>query len=115
MIGVLSGFLQAEAMSQSRRDQKAEAVAKSAIVGLFGEQSIDRIDVFPTEDSSGEEGLSITVFLKTPGENVSGARLADAIAATSDALQNINDFRFPYVTFLAPGYEHAEEDTRPAV
>ncbi len=101
-------------MSQSHRDQKAEAVAKSAIVDLFGEESIDRIDVFATQEASGEEGLSVTVFLKTADEDVSGARLADAIAAVSDALRNIDDFRFPYVTFLAPGYEHAE-DTRPAV
>ena len=59
-------------MSQSRRDEAAEAVAKSAIVRLFGEDAIDRIDVFPTEDSSGEEGLSVTVFLKSADENVSG-------------------------------------------
>ncbi len=101
-------------MLQSRRDKAAEAVAKSTIVRLFGEQSIDRIDVFPTEDSSGEEGLSVTVFLKSADENVSGSRLGDAIVAVSDALNDIDDRRFPYVTFLAPGYEHSEADTRPA-
>lgn len=100
-------------MSQSRRDEQAEAVAKSAIVRLFGEDAIDRIDVFPTEDSSGEEGLSVTVFLKSADENVSGSRLGDAIVAVSDALTDIDDRRFPYVTFLAPGYEHAEDDPRP--
>lgn len=92
----------------------AEAVAKSAIFGLFGEERIDKIEVFPTEDLSGEEGLAVTVFLKTAGEKVPGARLADTIVAVADALRNIDDFRFPYVTFLAPGYDHAEEDTRPA-
>jgi hypothetical protein len=101
-------------MSQSRRDQEAEAAAKSAIVRLFGEDSIDHIVVFPTEDQTGEDGLSVTIFLKTAGESVSGARLADTIAAVSEALRDIDDFRFPYVTFLAPGYEHAEEDPRPA-
>ncbi|HXZ15857.1 MAG TPA: hypothetical protein VEH77_07805 [Roseiarcus sp.] len=99
-------------MSQSQRDQEAEAVAKSAVVRLFGEDAIDRIDVFPTEDQAGEQGLSLTIFLKTAGEVVSGARLADTLVAISEALRDIDDHRFPYVTFLAPGYEHAEDDWR---
>jgi hypothetical protein len=99
-------------MSQSQRDQEAEAVAKSAVVRLFGEDAIDRIDVFPTEDQAGEQGLSLTIFLKTAGEVVSGARLADTLVAISEALRHIGDHRFPYVTFLAPGYEHAEDDWR---
>jgi len=101
-------------MSQSRKDEQAEAVTKSTIARLFGANAIDRIDVFPTEDQAGEEGLSVTVFLKTDQENVSGARLLDTIVAVSEALRNIDDFRFPYVTFLGPGYEHAEDDARPA-
>ena len=100
-------------MSQSQRDQEAEAVAKSAVVRLFGEDAIERIDVFPTEDQAGEQGLSLTIFLKTAGEVVSGARLADTLVAISEALMAVEDSRFPYVTFLAPGYEHAEDDVRP--
>jgi hypothetical protein len=101
-------------MSQSRRDEEAEAVAKSAIVRLFGDESIDRIVVFPTEDQGGEQGLSVTIYLREPNAYVSGARLADALVAVSDALRDIDDDRFPYVTFLAPGYEHSEADARPA-
>ncbi len=101
-------------MSQTSRDEKAETVAKAAVVGLFGEDAIDRIDVSATEDQAGDPGLSVTVFLKSADTNVSGARLADTLEAVSDALRGIDDFRFPYVTFLAPGYEHAEEDARPA-
>jgi len=99
-------------MSQSQRDQRAEAVAKSTIVRLFGEDAIDRIEVFPTEDQAGEDGLSVTVFLRRAHEEVSGARAIDAIAAISEALEDVGDARFPYVTFLAPGYEHAEDDVR---
>lgn len=101
-------------MSQSRRDQDAEAVAKSAIARLFGEDAIDRIAIFPTENQAGEDGLSVTIFLREPNANISGARLADTLVALSEALREIDDFRFPYVTFLAPGYEHAEDDERPA-
>ena len=101
-------------MSQSRRDQEAEAAAKAAVVRLFGEDAIDRIEVFPTEDMAGEAGLSVTVFLREPNAIVSGARLGDTLVAVSEALRGIDDARFPYVTFLAPGYEHAEDDERPA-
>ncbi len=87
-------------------------MAKSAIVRLFSEDVIDRIDVFPTEDQAGEDGLSITIFLKGVRDNVSGARLVDTIAAVSQSLRNNGDLRFPYVTFLAPGYDHAEDDSR---
>ena len=101
-------------MSQARRDQEAEAVVKAAVVRLFGEDAIDRIEVFPTEDQAGEHGLSVTVFLREPNATCRGARLGDTLVAVSEALRDIDDLRFPYVTFLAPGYEHAEDDERPA-
>ena len=101
-------------MSQSRGDQEAEAVVQATVARLFGEDAIDRIEVFPTEDQAGEDGLSVTVFLRERNAHVSGGRLLDTIVAVSDALKKINDFRFPFVTFLAPGYEHAEDDERPA-
>jgi hypothetical protein len=101
-------------MSQSQKEQEVEAVVKSAIVRLFGEDALDRVVVLPTEYQAGEDGLSVTVFLKTADEEISGARLLDAIAAVSEALRDIDDRRFPYVTFLAPGYQHAEEGTRSA-
>ena len=87
---------------------------KATVVRLFGEDAIDRIEVFPTEDQAGEDGLSVTVFLREPNAYVSGARLGDTLVAVSEALRDIDDLRFPYVTFLAPGYEHAEDDERPA-
>ncbi|RBP07396.1 hypothetical protein DFR50_12741 [Roseiarcus fermentans] len=101
-------------MSQAQRDQAAEAAAKSAVVRLFGKNAIDRIEVFPAEDHTGEQSLSVTIYLRDYKAYVSGARLLDTIVAVSDALRNIDDLRFPYVTFLAPGYEHAEDDERPA-
>jgi hypothetical protein len=101
-------------MSQSPRDEGAEAIARSTVIRLFGADAVDHVDVFPTEDQFGEKGLSVTVFLKSSDTKVSGAQLADTLEAVSIALQGVDDFRFPYVTFLAPGYEHAEEDARPA-
>ena len=101
-------------MSQARKDQEAEAAAKAAVVRLFGEDAIESIEVSPTEDYSGENGLSVTIYLREYKARVGGDRLLDTIVAISNALREIDDDRFPYVTFLAPGYEHAEDDDWPA-
>jgi hypothetical protein len=100
-------------MLQSRKDQDAVAAVKSAILALFEAEKIDHIEVLPAEDQAGEAALSVTVFLKAEQKRISGARLLDAIAAAATALREIEDYRFPYVTFLAPEDESAE-DTRPA-
>jgi hypothetical protein len=106
-------LLQARVMSQSARDQDAAAAVRSAVLRLFGEKAIDHVEVRPSEDPSGEPGLAVTVFLKAGGQRMPGSRLLDTIAEVATALRGIDDFRFPYVTFLAPEYE-AAEDTRPA-
>lgn len=100
-------------MSQSARDQEAEGAVRSAVLRLFGEDAIDHIEVRPVEDQAGEPGLSVTIFLKAPRERMPGSLLLDTIAAAATALREIDDVRFPYVTFVAPEYE-AAEDTRPA-
>ena len=100
-------------MSQSHRDQQAERAVKSAILGLFGAEAIEEIDVRSGEDQSGEPALFATVFLKAAQQRMPGSRLLDTIAAAATALLEIDDYRFPYVTFLAPDDEQAE-DTRPA-
>jgi hypothetical protein len=100
-------------MLQSPRDQEAERVIRSAVLRLFGEGTIERIEVRPVEDHTGEPGLAVTIVFKAPPrEKERGSLLLDAIVAASTALRDIDDSRFPYVTFLAPGYEPAE-DTRP--
>lgn len=99
-------------MSQSQKDRDSEAAVEAAIFGLFGDQTIERIAVIPGEDHEGEPAFSVTVFLK-PGQNrMSGRRLLDTIAAAATALREREDYRFPFVTFLSPEEEGAE-DTRP--
>jgi hypothetical protein len=100
-------------MTQSSRDKDAASAVEAAILGLFQPETIDQINVRPVEDHTGEAALSVTVFLKAAQKRMSGAQLLDAIAASATALREIDDNRFPYVTFLAPEDESAE-DTRPA-
>jgi hypothetical protein len=99
-------------MSQARGDERAETAVKSAIFGMF-EDAIDNIDVRPGENYADEPALFVTIYLKAAQERMSGSRLLDTIAAAATALREIDDDRFPYVTFLAPEDEPAE-DTRPA-
>jgi hypothetical protein len=100
-------------MSQTRRDKEAETAVKSAIVGIFDDVAIDNVDVRPGENDAGEPALFVTIYLKAAQARMSGSRLLDTIAAAATALREIDDDRFPYVTFLAPEDESAE-DTRPA-
>jgi hypothetical protein len=100
-------------MSQSARDQEADEAIRSAVLRLFGEGAIEHIEVRPVEDQAGEPGLSVTIFLKAARERMPGSLLLDTIAAAATALREIDDVRFPYVTFLAPEYERAE-DTKPS-
>jgi hypothetical protein len=100
-------------MSQLAKEQEAETVVRSAILHLFEEHAIDRIEVRPGEDHAGEPALFVTIFLKAARQRMPGSRLLDTIAEIATALRGIDDFRFPYVTFLAPEYESAE-DSRPA-
>jgi hypothetical protein len=100
-------------MTQSRKDQDAEAAIKAAIRDQFKADQIDEIAVFPAEDQGGEPALSVTITLKAAQKRMSGARLLDTIAASASALREIDDYRFPYVTFLTTEDDSAE-DTRPA-
>jgi len=100
-------------MSQERRDRLAETVVKKAVKKLFGKTLIDKIVVGPSEDHYGEPSLFVTIYMKAAQKSMSSSQLLDAIAAASTALREIEDYRFPYVTFLAPEDEPAES-TRPA-
>lgn len=96
-------------MPQDRSDQDVQEFVNSAILRLFGADAIDRVQVRPAEDSTGESALSVTIFLREARRRMPGSRLLDTIAEVATALRKIGDYRFPYVTFLAPDYESAED------
>ena len=100
-------------MSLSQKDRDAEAAVKAAIFALLGHEKIERIAVIPGEDEAGDPSLSVTVFLKPGQSRTSGRSLLDTIAAAATALREREDHRFPFVTFLSPEEEGAE-DIRPA-
>ena len=94
------------------RQHDVEAAVRAAVLRLFGENAIDRIVVRSPEDQPSDDALYVTIFLKTARAKVPESRQTDTIAAIAEALQGIEVTNFPFVTFLAPGYEHASEDTQ---
>lgn len=99
-------------MSQLRRDRQAETAIKKAVKKIFG-KAIDKIVVGTTEYQNGEPALFATIYMKAAQEHMSSSQLLDTISAAATALREIEDFRFPYVTFLAPEDEPTE-GARPA-
>jgi hypothetical protein len=100
-------------MPKASKDQQAEAAIKSAILRLIGAAAVERVHVHAGEDYQGEPELSVAIFMKAGQTRITGAQLLDAIVAAVHALREIEDDRIPYVTFIAPEDESAE-DTRPA-
>lgn len=99
-------------MSQSRKDEVAIQAIKAAIINLLG-PVIESIEAHTGFDRAGEPLFYVNVFLKSAGSKMTGTRLLDTIAAAATALRELDDDRFPYVTFLEPDANGAE-DTRPA-
>ena len=95
------------------RDQDAERAIASTAKAQFGEGAIRRIRVFPEEDHIGEAALSVLIDLTAQRFRPSGVDYLALVRSMRDALDDIGDPRFPYVSISAPGDEQAE-DTRGA-
>ena len=55
---------------------------------------------------TGEAALSVTIFLREARRRMSGRPVSwTRSSEVATALRKIGDYRFPYVTFLAPDYE----------
>jgi hypothetical protein len=98
-------------MREIRRDEEAERAITSAVLHLIEKSAVDEVRVSSAEDQEGEQALFVAVRLKSKQARPSGAVSIDLLKAMRDALQAIDDDRFPYLSFIAPGDEPAE-DTR---
>ena len=96
----------------SRDEDAAQAIATAAKRRL-GDAAIQSLRVFPEEDHTGEPALSVLIDLNDQRFRPTGVDYIQLIKAMRDALQDIGDTRFPYVSISAPGDEQAE-DTRGA-
>lgn len=98
-------------MSTAARTEKAERTVASVIHDFMGKSAIESVRVSAAEDHTGEPALYVLIRLKPGRGRPSGADSIRLMKAMRDALQDISDDRFPYLSFSAPGDEQAE-DTR---
>ncbi len=96
----------------SRDEDAAEAIASAARQRL-GDAAVQEIRVFAEEDHAGEPAFSVLIDLNDQRFRPSGIDFIELVTAMRDALQDLGDARFPYVSISAPGDEQAE-DTRSA-
>lgn len=101
-------------MSQAVKAHDVERTIRSTVVRLFGEDVVDRVELRRPEDPMSDDTLFVTIFLKADRGDPPASRLGDTIVALSESLKDVGVKNFPFVTFVAPGYEHAQEDARPA-
>jgi hypothetical protein len=95
------------------RDENAAQAIASVARQRLGDEAIREIRVFPEEDHVGEPAISVLIDLTEQRFRPSGAHLIELVMAMRDALQDVGDTRFPYLSISAPGDEQAE-DTRSA-
>jgi len=95
-------------MDANDRNRQTERAIKAAIDRFMEKSAVDTVSVHSAEDHTGEPALFVTVRLKAGHRRPSGAKSIDLLKALRDALQDVDDDRFPYVTFSAPGDELAE-------
>jgi hypothetical protein len=98
-------------MSTVPQDIEAERAISSVVNDLIGKSEVESIRVNSADDHMGEPALYVSISLINREARPSGAESIRLVKAMLDALQDISDDRFPYVSFSAPGDEQAE-DTR---
>jgi hypothetical protein len=100
-------------MSTVAQDRAAERVITTVVNDLLGKTNVESVRVYSADDHTGEPALYVLIDLTHKDARPSGVESIGLVKAMRDALQDIDDDRFPYVSFSAPGDEQAE-DTRSA-
>jgi hypothetical protein len=98
-------------MTKMTENVDAETAVKTVVGRLLDKDAIDDIRVTWAEDQIGEPALFVSVRLTKGHKRPSGAQTIELLTAMKAALLDIDDERFPYLSYSAPGDELAE-DTR---
>src|ERR1700740_832923 len=109
----LVSLRKSNSMSTAAGTGKAERAVASVVHDFMDKSAIESVRVSAAEDHTGEQALYVFIRLKSGHGRPSGADSIRLMKAMRDALQDIDDDRFPYLSFSAPGDEQAE-DTRSA-
>lgn len=99
-------------MRQAVEPDDADRAIKSAIYERIDRSVVADVSMASRDDATGEPSLFVTVSLKSGRDRPDAGKAIDMVKAMRDALFDLGDERFPYLSFRAPGDEEAE-DTRP--
>ena len=89
-------------MLQVQKERDAERVVTNIIQNWLEKSVIRSVNVHSAPDYSGEPALFVSVVLKSGKNRLPPEKSVELQIALRDALQDIDDDRFPYVTFSAP-------------
>jgi hypothetical protein len=99
-------------MLRKQRETDAERALTQIIRERFEPAALAQIKIHPGVDHAGEPALFVSVRLKSGKERLAPDKSVDLQIAMRDALQEINDDRFPYLTFSAPDDDLAQPEAR---
>jgi len=99
-------------MTQAEKDRAAERAIARTVEEWIGRSAIESVSVHAAVDHLGESALFVGVGLKSGKDRPPSSEAIDLQVALRDALEQIDDNRFPYVTFSAPDDSVAEPETR---
>jgi len=96
-------------MRNAVKADDSERAIKAAVYKLIDKSVIEDVTVTASDDQSGEPSLFVTVYLRD-GRDRPHAKIAiELVTAMRHALYDVDDERFPYLSFSAPDDEEAED------
>lgn len=99
-------------MPEKHREREAESALTQIIRERFEPEALSQIKIHSGFDHAGEPALFVSVHLKAGRGRLSPEKSVDLQIAMRNALQEINDDRFPYLTFSAPDDDLAQPEAR---
>ncbi len=99
-------------MQNTVKSDEAERAITTVIYDRVGRAVVDSVSVTSSDDAIGEPSFFVTVYLKNGRDRPKAEKTIEMIKAMRDALFDLDDDRFPHLSFRAPEDEESE-DTRP--
>jgi hypothetical protein len=99
-------------MLQMQKEKAAQEALRATIQRWFDAAALDQINIHSSIDHTGEPAIFVNVHLKAAKNRLAPDKSVDLQIALRDALQDLNDDRFPYLAFSAPDDDVALSDER---
>jgi len=92
-------------MNQVAKDALAEKAIKSAVGKFLGEANVRKIIVDAVDDYSGEPSLYVNIYMRNSDATPSIVQRSELRDALREALAELEDDRFTYITILSSYWE----------